>query len=592
MKNIITKFAIAASVLWAANAKAQVIEKLDYIGALSADASKDWTKGWTNWTPKATSYATATDLTTLDGSSAGKKEITSDLTLDASKVYLLKGMIVVKSGVTLTIPAGTLIRGEADLNASPKNYATLIIERGAKINAQGTASNPVVFTSNKSSRERGDWGGVVLCGSATNNQGTDVQLEGFNNVSFDNTLGKYGGSNDADNSGTMTFCRIEFAGLAFEANKEINGLTLGSVGSGTTIHHIQVSYGGDDSYEWFGGNVNCRYLISYKTTDDDFDTDFGYHGVVQNGIAQRDTAYYDLSYAAPSGASTSESFESDNDAAGSGKTPYTNAVFTNMTVIGPVRIGSSYSALPTVQKNAFRRGARIRRNSRLTIVNSIFMGYRNFVMFDGDSTLFQSGVTDSVFNNTSTGMLFRRNIIVNSDSAFKPASSTANGLVEVASANASVLKRFDGWLKSSTNGNKINPVAYTAGALLVDPQNVSTPDFRPVSGVSTLISDPVYTGLNRLESKGLFTNAKYINPNIDVNVYPNPANSVLNIDLSIASAKNTVIIIDQTGRMVSSSTVYANNKTLSVNIDKLTAGVYSVMVNTTQGTIVAQFFKN
>lgn len=591
MKNTITKLVIAAAALFAASAEAQIIQKLDYVGALSSNVADDWTKDWTNWTPKTTTYAAATDLTTLDGSASGKKEITSDLTLDASKVYLLKGIIVVKSGVTLTIPAGTLIRAEADLLASPKNYATLCIERGGKLIATGTATKPIVFTSNKTSgRERGDWGGVVICGKAVNNQGADVQLEGFNGITFDNTLGKFGGTDNNDNSGKLSYIRIEFAGLAFEPNKEVNSLTLGSVGKNTEIDHIQTSFGNDDAYEWFGGNVNCRYLISYKTTDDDFDTDFGYSGVVQNAIAARDTGYYDLTYAAPSGASTSESFESDNDAAGSGKMPYTSAIFSNITCIGPVKIGSSWSALPTVQKNAFRRGVRIRRNSRLSIVNSIFMGYRNFVMFDGDSTLLQAGVKDNVFNNTPSSMLFRNNLIINSDSAFKPASSTANGLVEVASGNASLLSGFDAWLKNASNSNKINTVAFAAGTVLIDPQSATAPNFRPVS--ATIVNGADYTYNRLTQGPGVYNNAKYINKNISLNVYPNPANDVLNIELNIASANNTIIIMDQTGRVVSQNNTFGASKTANINISNLPAGLYNVIIKTVEGNVVSTFMKN
>ena len=173
------------------------------------------------------------------------------------------------------------------------------------------------------SRDRGDWGGLVLCGKATNNQGPSIQIEGFNNIAIDATMAFHGGFSNSDNSGNINYLRIEFGGYAFEPNKEINGLTLASVGDGTSIDHVQVSYSGDDAFEWFGGTVNCKHLIAYKTTDDDFDTDFGYRGGVQFGIGYKDSSYYDLSWNSPSGSSTSEGFESDNDASGSGRLPLT-----------------------------------------------------------------------------------------------------------------------------------------------------------------------------------------------------------------------------------------------------------------------------
>ncbi|NDB64021.1 MAG: hypothetical protein EB170_09220, partial [Nitrosopumilaceae archaeon] len=286
---------------------AQTLEKVNYVGALHRDAAKDWTKGWTEWNPKNAIYGKVTDSTTLNDASSVKK-ISTTVTLDASTVYLLRSICVIQSGGKLIIPAGTVIRGEANLTLTPKNYATIVVERGGAIDIQGTSSKPVVMTSSKAVgfRDRGDWGGLVLCGKAVNNQGASIQLEGFNNVSADNTLAFHGGTDDKDNSGSIKYVRIEFAGLAFEPNKEVNSLTLGSVGSGTTVEGVQCSFGGDDAFEWFGGTVNCKRLIAYKTTDDDFDTDFGYRGTVQFGIAQKDTNYYDLSWNATSGASTSE----------------------------------------------------------------------------------------------------------------------------------------------------------------------------------------------------------------------------------------------------------------------------------------------
>ena len=252
-----------------------------YVGALRPETANDWTKGWTNYDPKNAIYGAVTDTVTLNGMIStlpiqGEKDITTTVTLTASTVYLLKGFVVVRSGGKLVIPAGTVIRGLADINANPKNYASIIVERGGKIEINGTATNPVIMTSTKAvgSRDRGDWGGLVLCGKSANNQAIDQQLEGFNNATFDPNLAKFGGTDVADNSGFIRYLRVEFAGLAFEANKEINGVTLGSIGSATEIKGVQVSFSNDDSFEWFGGSVNTTYLVAWKGTDDDFDTDF------------------------------------------------------------------------------------------------------------------------------------------------------------------------------------------------------------------------------------------------------------------------------------------------------------------------------
>ena len=182
--------------------------------------------------------------------------------------YLLKGWVYIAKGAELTIEPGTIIKGDKQTKAA------LIAERGGKLIAKGTASEPIVFTSEEAagSRKPGDWGGIILCGNARNNQ-TDMQIEGGPRT-------HHGGNDDADNSGVLSYVRIEFAGYPFQKDKEINGLTFGSVGSGTQIDHVQVSYSNDDSFEWFGGTVNCKYLVAYKGWDDDFDTDNGFSGKV------------------------------------------------------------------------------------------------------------------------------------------------------------------------------------------------------------------------------------------------------------------------------------------------------------------------
>ena len=220
-------------------------------------------------------------------------------------VYTLKGWVYICDGAELTIEPGTVIKGDKATKAA------LIVERGGKLIAQGTADAPIVFTSAQAPGQRrpGDWGGVIICGKAKNNQ-KEMQIEGGPRT-------KHGGNDDADNSGVLSFVRIEFAGYPFKADQEINGLTLGSVGSGTKIDHVQVSYSNDDSFEWFGGAVNCKYLVAYKGWDDDFDTDNGFSGKVQFGLSVRDPKIADQSQ--------SNGFESDNCADGAQVPPYTTA---------------------------------------------------------------------------------------------------------------------------------------------------------------------------------------------------------------------------------------------------------------------------
>jgi len=236
-------------------------------------------------------------------------DITTNTTWSSNRTYLLKGYRFVKDGATLTIEPGTIIRGDK------ASKATLVITKTGKIHASGTSTNPIVFTSNEpaGSRNYGDWGGIVILGNAPINvPGGTATIEG-------GLLGNdatYGGTNEDDSSGVFRYVRIEYPGIAYQPNSEINGLTMGGVGRKTIIENIQVSYSGDDSYEWFGGNVNCKYLIAHRGWDDDFDTDFGYSGKVQFVLSMRDPNIADQSQ--------SNGFESDNDGTGTTFTPITS----------------------------------------------------------------------------------------------------------------------------------------------------------------------------------------------------------------------------------------------------------------------------
>jgi hypothetical protein len=291
--------------------------------------------------------------------------ITSDTKWYANARYFLSGFVYVNNNATLTIEAGTIIKGVSGTKG------TLIVERGSKLFAIGTSTNPIVFTSDKPKGQRanGDWGGVVLCGKATTNKhdsGTGVGIA-------EGGIGSlYGGTDDADNSGTMQYVRIEFPGipLTTTANSEINGLTFYSVGSATTIDHIQVSFSGDDSFEWFGGAVNCKYLVCMRGLDDEYDTDNGFKGKLQFLLGIRDPNISDQS--------GSNGFESDNDADGSTLTPTTHPIFSNVTLLGPLCYTNT---LPV--NHLFKRAMHIRRSSQLCVYNSVFVGWPNGVLIDG-----------------------------------------------------------------------------------------------------------------------------------------------------------------------------------------------------------------
>jgi len=293
-------------------------------------------------------------------------DITGTRTLSRDTAYILQGFVNVKNGAVIRIPPGTLIYGDS------ASRGTLIIERGGKIYANGTPTQPIVFTSRKQPGQRaaGDWGGVIICGIAgTNLPGDSAAIEGAGTIFGP---GSSFTRNDDDSSGVLRYVRIEFAGVPFSPNNEINGLTMGAVGRRTVIEYIQVSYSNDDSFEWFGGTVNAKYLIAYKGLDDDFDTDNGYRGKLQFLLGIRDPNIADVSQ--------SNGLEADNDASGSTASPRSHPMVSNMTLIGPAPDSNA-----TVN-SLYRRAAHLRRATRYGIYNSILMGWPIGLFIDGAAT--------------------------------------------------------------------------------------------------------------------------------------------------------------------------------------------------------------
>ena len=306
--------------------------------------------------------------------------ITGTRNLVADSTYVLQGQVNVSG--TINIAAGTVIKGDK------VTKGCLVIVPGGKINAIGTASKPIVFTSRLEPglRAAGDWGGLVIVGKAPVNQ-SSATVEGLTNA-VDYGTSAFATRDAADNSGTLQYVRIEFAGIALQPDKEINGLTLCAVGSGTTIDHIQVSYSGDDSFEWFGGTVNAKHLIAFCGLDDEFDTDNGFSGKVQYCLSIRDPRIADTSQ--------SNGFESDNCGDASLIEPYTTAVFSNVTFIGPLGrdanfvnnesyiTGGSFNPNNGSALGKFQSAMQIRRSSRLNCFNSVAVGYPVGLIIDGE----------------------------------------------------------------------------------------------------------------------------------------------------------------------------------------------------------------
>ncbi len=403
--------------------------------------------------------------------------ITANTHWTNNQQYLLQGYVYVESGATLTIDSGCIIKGDKASKGS------LIIERGAKIIAIGSPTAPIVFTSNQGAGQRtyGDWGGVILCGKAPTNWTSEPTVEG-------GPRSKYGGTDPHDNSGTMQFVRIEFPGIAFSPNNEINGLTFCGVGDATQIDHIQVSYSGDDSYEWFGGTVNGKYLIAHRGWDDDFDTDNGYTGNNQFCVGVRDPFVADQS--------GSKGFESDsyqpggvtNSGLAGDTSKITKPVFSNVTLVGPL-----VSPTSTAYDPQFTAAVHIRRGSAISILNSILFGYPAGVLFD-ESASTLGGTTANIANGI---LQFRNNIIAGIPTTSTNAQGGSKDIVYVKDGARSITPTntnadtatntpfapFAGpfsYLTASANSNKTYANEQN-GVRLQNPFNLTNPDFHPTS---------------------------------------------------------------------------------------------------------------
>jgi len=262
--------------------------------------------------------------------------IIANRTLFADTVYTLSGFVRVANGATLTIQPGTLIQGDFNTVGS-----SLIVLRGAKIIADGTADKPIVFTSSRPAGQRqpGDWGGLAIIGNGIINRTGDVQLEGTGTGASNPAVLYSGGNNNADNSGSLKYVRVEFAGYAAAADAELNSFTFGAVGSGTTLEYLESLSGLDDSFEFFGGAVDGKYLISYESGDDHFDMSEGYVGRLQHVIAFQ-TRQNIPRPGAGNVSSDPQGIENDG-CAGSGcangqdTQPFNVPVIANFTLVGP-----------------------------------------------------------------------------------------------------------------------------------------------------------------------------------------------------------------------------------------------------------------
>ena len=541
--------------------------KVNYAGAFGP--SGDWTCGWTKW-------ASGDNCLPANNEVSVSGFITSNTTWTADKTWILNGFVYVKNCATLTIEPGTLIKGDK------ASKGALIVTRCAKIMAEGTQNQPIVFTSNQTNPNSGDWGGVILLGrSHTNTSIDNVPNVGIIEGGVDNQFGdgKFGGGDQPggvdlnDNSGSMKYVRIEYPGIAFAPNNEINGLTMGGVGAGTAIDHVQVSYSGDDSYEWFGGSVNCKHLIAYRGLDDDFDTDNGFSGNVQFAFAVRDPNVADF---AAGGASNG--FESDNDATGSENAPKTKGTFSNVTIVGPQ---VPNAAVP------YKRGAHLRRSTELGLFNTVVIGaYPEGLYIDGNNTA----------DNCTAGKLEVKNTVF-------------AGETKLLNTNATNGFDLTAWYNTAGWGNKTYPAS--TDVKLQDPFNLDLPNVQPTAG-SPLLGMGAFTSprvnmafFDKVDYIGAFDGvtdwtcgwAKFKDPNVDcalvetvdagqpisgVKLYPTVVNDQVTLELTLNEQTDlSVGIYNLQGQYFGQPVrekAFAGEQTYTIQTTDLPQGFYLVRI--------------
>lgn len=467
-------------------------EQVNFRGAFG---TTNWAAGWSNFTPESTVYPGDPGYT---GAPKTRVNVSGDITTNtiwtSNNVYYGTGIMHVRNGATLTIQPGTVIRGE---NGSGFG---ILVAQGSKIDAKGTLNNPIVFTSGAApgSRFPGDWSGLLIIGRAKTNlrnqpggllDGTG-QYEALPNDPY----ATYGGPDSADNSGALRYVRIEYAGENFLPNQEINGLTFAAVGSATEVDYVQVSYANDDAFEWFGGSVNCKHIISLGAIDDDFDADEGYNGRVQFGLAVKHPSFWDA-------AGTSNGLEHDNNTArsstaGSGKVPNVNnpapntrPIFSNITLVGPIKPGETRANLTT--GHLFGRGCEMRTGVSTSLFNSIVMGFPEAIRFGHWSSSVSPSVQTKVLNDSAA---YYNNVF------------TTNNTPDV--------------LFGSTN----SPVAFVRGDLEAAPRNNT---FTAATSANQGLVAPFYAGASNAAASSIdFSGVNYTlnsnSPNLNAADWSHP----------------------------------------------------------------------
>ena len=351
-------------------------------------------------------------------------DITSNIRLRRKKTYVLDGPVFVRSGAKVKIDAGTRIV------AAERSF--LVVDKGAKLLAKGTAERPIVFTSAQPAgqRRRGDWGGIIINGNAPVNCAATPGGECIG----EGDTGNYGGDNPADNSGNLRYVRVEYGGFAISPDNELNCIAFQGVGNKTKVDFVQALNGGDDGMEWFGGTMDAKHLVVIGASDDSIDWTDGWVGRVQFAVVQQ------------RGDEADAGMECDNNAENNNLEPRSNPFFANVTLVGDPDPDNGPGST---------RAIRLRAGTWANLRNFVVIGFKNVgLQIETDATI--AGFTNG--QAEIQGFIFHDN---------KGGDNIASGASEeIASASAKV-------------ADQVNPQ-------LVNPFNYTSPDFRPAAGSPAL----------------------------------------------------------------------------------------------------------
>ncbi|RNC79520.1 MAG: T9SS C-terminal target domain-containing protein [Balneola sp.] len=537
--------------------------------------------GGSNWLAGWTAIDNAGTLGDIPlGTATNEVVITDDVTANTTwtndNIYILDGLVFVQSG-ELTIQPGTIVKGRLNTNITTGEGASaLIVQRGATINAQGDASNPIVFTTEVDEVEatdRGLWGGIIILGRATTNEtSTNIQVEGIPAEQ----PAQYGGNDDTDNSGTLRYVSIRHGGFSISGvpGDEINGLTMGAVGSGTVIEFVEVFANLDDCFEWFGGTVNTRYLVGAFCGDDTYDYDQGFRGYGQYWFSIQGTD------------EAGRAGEHDGGDTNETGTPFSIPVISHVTYIG------SGSGATGVGGDGNDRAFAIRDNAGGKYYNSIFTDFAgvgaNIEDIDGSSE-------DSRAQVEAGNLVFENNIWYDFGAGATAADIWPQDFVEtamVAGTNQIVDPGIAGISRSTDGGlnPEVSPDGAASTSTTTDLNSTVSDWFANRGHIGAFAYNEVWikdwTGLDDYG----YLNDAVINPNEEVETdipsemqlsqnYPNPFNPTTNIQFALPSAQNVTLKVynmlgQEVATLINNENLQAGSQTISFDASSLSSGVY------------------